>query len=346
MKSFARMASSSTALAVLCLAQQPAERTIPGRNIPVPTTVSPQLQKVIAPAWRGSKSPMTLTNDEWKAMQKQRDEAAGKAEQALKQSLHVTVQEEKIAGVRVYRVKPQTIAPENRNRLLVHVHGGAYVFGGGEAAASEAVLAANYGRIEVVSVDYRMPPDFPFPAALDDALAVWKEVAGSRDTKKLGLFGTSTGGGMTLALVLKMKSLKMPLPGAIMAGTPWSDLTKTGDTYYTNELVDNVLGSNDGLLEAAAKLYAGNHELKDPLLSPVYGDMNGFPPAILVSGTRDLFLSNTVRVHQKLLQAGGVAELLVFEGVSHAQYNAGPDVPETAAAWTEVSKFFDRNLSK
>ncbi len=346
MKSFVRMASSLAALAVFCLAQQPAERTIPARTIPVPTTVSPELQKLIAAAWSGSTSPMQLTSDEWKALQKRMNERAAKAMEALKQKFNVSVQEEKIAGVRVYRVKPAAIAPANRNRLLVHVHGGAYVFFGGEAAASEAVLMAHFGQIEVVSVDYRMPPDFPFPAALDDALAVWKEIAGSRKTKNLGLFGTSTGGGMTLALVLKLKGLKMPLPGAIMAGTPWSDMTKTGDTYYTNELVDNVLGSNDGLIAAAAKLYAGGHDLKEPLLSPVYGDLTGFPPAILLSGTRDLFLSNTVRVHQKLLQAGSVAELLVFEGQSHAQYSAAPDAPETAAAWNEVSKFFDRHLGR
>jgi monoterpene epsilon-lactone hydrolase len=346
LKPIVRMASPLAVLTVLCLAQQPAERTIPARPIPVPTTVSPELQKLIAPAWSGSKAPIKLTSDEWKALQKRRDEAAAKTLQTVKQNFHVTVQEEKIAGVRAYRVKPQAIAAENRNRLLVHVHGGAYVFGGGEAAASEAVLMANFGKIEVVSVDYRMPPDFPFPAAIDDGLAVWKEIANSRDTKNLGLFGTSTGGGMTLAMVLKLKELKMPLPGAIMAGTPWSDLTKTGDTFFTNELVDNVLGSNDGLLESAARLYAGKHDLKEPLLSPVYGDLRGFPPAILLSGTRDLFLSNTVRVHQKLLQAGGVAELLVFEGQSHAQYEFAPDAPETAAAWTEVAKFFDRHLGR
>jgi monoterpene epsilon-lactone hydrolase len=345
MKSLGRMASLA-ALTGFCLAQQPAERTIPARSLPVPTTVSPELQKLIAPAWSGAKSPMKMSSAEWKAMQKQSADGGAKAVQALKQKLNVSVQAEKIAGVKVYRVKPQAIAPENRNRLMVRVHGGAYVFGGGEAAASEAILMANFGKIEVVSVDYRMPPDFPFPAAIDDGMAVWKEVAKSRDTKNLGLFGTSTGGGMTLAMVLKMKELKMPLPGAIMAGTPWSDLTKTGDTFYTNEFVDNVLGTNDGLLSAAAKLYAGKHDLKEPLLSPVYGDMSGFPPTILISGTRDLFLSNTVRVHQKLLQAGGVAELLVFEGESHAQYSAAPDAPETAAAWTEVSKFLDRHLGK
>jgi acetyl esterase/lipase len=320
------------------------ERTIPTRTIPTPTTVSPELQRIIAAPWSGSTGPMKLTDAEWKNLRKQGDDAQAQTLQATKQALGVSVTAEKIAGVQAYRVKPAAIAPENRNRILVHVHGGAYVFGGGEAAAAEAVLMAHFGKIEIVSVDYRMPPDFPYPAALDDALAVWKDVAKSRNPGNIGLFGTSTGGGMTLALVLKLKDLKLPLPGAIMAGTPWADLTKTGDTYFTHEFVDNVLGSNDGMLEAAARLYAGTHDLKEPLLSPVYGNFTGFPPTILLSGTRDLFLSNTVRVHQKLLQAGAVAELLVFEGQSHAQYMFAPQAPETKDAWTEVSRFFNQNL--
>jgi len=320
------------------------ERTIPARTIPTPTTVSPEMQRIIAAPWTGSQEPMKLTDADWKNLQKQADTAQGQALQATKQQLGVSVTAEKIAGVQAYRVRPAAIAPENRHRILVHVHGGAYVFGGGEAAAAEAVLMAHFGKIEIVSVDYRMPPDFPYPAALDDALAVWKEVGKSRNPANVGLFGTSTGGGMTLALVLKLKELKLPLPGAIMAGTPWADLTKTGDTYFTHEFVDNVLGTNDGMLEAAARLYAGTHDLKEPLLSPVYGDFTGFPPTILLSGTRDLFLSNTVRVQQKLLQAGGIADLLVFEGQSHAQYMLAPQAPETRDAWTEVSRFFNRHL--
>ena len=110
--------------------------------------------------------------------------------------------------------------------------------------------------------------------------------------------------------------------------------------------MDNVLGTNDGLLEAAAKLYAGTHDLKEPLLSPVYGDVSGLPPTILLSGTRDLFLSNTVRMHQKLLQAGVPATLLVFEALSHGQFEFAVDAPETAVAFHEVALFFDRNLTK
>ena len=112
----------------------------------------------------------------------------------------------------------------------------------------------------------------------------------------------------------------MALPGAISAGTPMSDVTKTGDSFYRNELVDNVLVSRDGFCDAATVVYANGHDLKDPLLSPVYGDMHGFPPAILTTGTRDLLLSNTVRSHRALRAAGVEAQLKVYEGQSHAQY--------------------------
>jgi epsilon-lactone hydrolase len=123
-------------------------------------------------------------------------------------------------------------------------------------------------------------------------------------------------------------------------------MTKTGDTFFTNEMLDNVLVSNDGWLGDAAKLYAAGHDLRDPQLSPVYGDFAGFPPTILTSGTRDLFLSNTVRVHRRLRAAGVEAELIVFEGQSHAQYYADPFGPETKEHFAELAQFFDRHLAK
>ena len=93
-------------------------------------------------------------------------------------------------------------------------------------------------------------------------------------------------------------------PGAIAPGSPTVDLSKTGDTLFTNAFVDNLLGTQDGFIRATALLYANGRDLKDPLLSPIYGDVHGFPPAILTSGTRDLYLSNTVRMHRKLRAAG------------------------------------------
>jgi acetyl esterase/lipase len=181
---------------------------------------------------------------------------------------------------------------------------------------------------------------------MDDAMAVWKAALEMQKPANMAIFGTSTGGGMTLAMILRAKEEHLPLPAAIAPGTPWSDLTETGDSYKTNEWLDNVLVSYNGYLTHAAQLYANGHDLKDPQLSPIYGDFHGFPPAILTSGTRDLFLSNTVLTHRKLRQAGAEAVLQVFEGMSHAQYLFDPDAPETKEAFTEIASFFDKHLGR
>ena len=107
-----------------------------------------------------------------------------------------------------------------------------------------------------------------------------------------------------------------------------------------------MIVSFDGYVSNAIKLYAAGHDLRDPQLSPIFGDFAGLPPMILTSGTRDLFLSNTVRVHRKLRQAGIEAELQVFEGMSHAQYLFNADAPETKEAFAEITRFFDRHLGK
>jgi acetyl esterase/lipase len=275
-------------------------RHVPERDIPVPTTVSPATQAVIArplsPIW--NEHPKSA--EEWKVLIARIADGVVATLPDLRRRLGVTVEPTTIAGVKGFIVTPASISETNRNRLLVHVHGGGYVLFPGEAGTREAILMAGYGGMKIISVDYRMPPDFPYPAALDDAMAVWKEIVNITDPKNIAIFGTATGGGMTLAMVLRAEREGLPLPAATAPGTPWSDMTKTGDTYFTNEMVDNNLVSYDGWVGDAAKLYANGHDLKDPMLSPVYGDFQGFPPSILTSGTRDLFLSNTVRVHRKI----------------------------------------------
>ena len=322
-------------------------REVPAKTVAVPTNgVSPQEQALIGAALPPFWNDHPKDAAEWKALIKTRADVIIKTLPAMREKLGVKSEQVTIAGVNCYILTPDNMPEQNRNRLLVHVHGGGYVFAPGEAAAREAILMAGFGKFKVVSIDYRMPPDFPYPAAMDDAMAVWKEVVKSNDPKKMAIFGTSTGGGMTLAMVLRAKAEGLPLPGATAPGTPWSDMTKTGDTYFTNEKVDNILVSNDGWLGDAAKLYANGHDLKDPQLSPIYGDFAGFPPTILTSGTRDLFLSNTVRTHRKLRQAGVISDLHVFEGQSHAQYAGDPDAPETKEHFGELTAFFDKYLAK
>jgi monoterpene epsilon-lactone hydrolase len=326
---------------------KPGPRVVPGRAIPVPGTVSPQLQATIAapyriPAWDAD--PKNAA--EWKDLITRLADAGSAARRDAREKLGVTIEPTVIGGVKAFIVTPKEIRPENRNRLLINVHGGGYVYGPGEAGTAEATLMAAFGGYKVIAIDYRMPPDFPYPAAMDDAMAVWREAVKMQNPRNMAIFGTSTGGGMTLAMILRAKQEGLPLPAAIAPGTPWADLTETGDTYKTNEWLDNVLVSYNGYLVHAAKLYAAGHDLKDPQLSPIYGDFTGFPPAILTSGTRDLFLSLTVLTHRKLRRAGVEAELQVYEGMSHAQYNFDPSAPETKEVFTEIARFFDQHLGK
>ena len=323
------------------------KRVAPLKSIGNPTAdVSAEMQAMI-----GAPDPPHFNADpktpaEWKELIDRRAKLLIAGIPALKAKLGVKVEETRLAGVHCYIVTPNKIALENRRRLLIHVHGGGYVFGPGEAALPEAIMMAGFGGFKVLSVDYRMPPDFPYPAAMDDEMAVWKEVLKSHEHRRLAIFGTSTGGAMTLAMVLRARDEKLPLPAAIAPGTPWSDIDKIGDSYASNEWVDNVLVTWDGWLGRAAKLYANGTSLKNPYISPIYGDFKGFPPTILTSGTRDLFLSNTVRTHRKLRRAGVIADLNVYEGQSHAQYQFNVDAPETKEAFTDIARFFDRYLKQ
>lgn len=314
------------------------------QSFPTPQTVSPEWQKLIAapPAPYWNTHPANI--QEWKELIDKFNKGAVKGLSELREQLGVTAAQGEIGGVPVWIFTPKDLPEVNRDRVLLNFHGGGYVLNAGESGTKEAVLMAGIGKFKVVYADYRMAPDFPYPAAIDDAMAVYRELLKTTPAEKIGVFGTSTGGGMTLILALRAKTENLPLPAALAAGTPWADMSKTGDTYFTNEGVDNVLVSYDSWVGDAARLYAGKHDLKDPMLSPVYGDVSGFPPTMLTSGTRDLFLSNTVRMHLKLREAGVSADLIVFEGLSHAQYHMSADAPETKFYFTELGRFFARNL--
>ena len=324
----------------------PGPREVPAKTVPVPDSVSPQMQKLIAAPLTPTWNVVPKTADEWKAQVTAGVAATMRGLPALRAALRVKVEPITIDGVKAHTVTPEAIPPENQNRLLVHLRGGCFVSFPGESGTGEAIFMAGFGGFKVISVDYRMPPDHPYPAALDDAMTVWKAATKMAAPKNTAIFGSSSGGNLTLAMVLRAKQDNLPLPGAIAPGTPMSDLTNAGDSSRTNAMLDNVLVAPDANCDKRAALYANGRDLKDPMLSPVYGDMRGFPPAILTTGTRDLLLSSTVRVHRKLRQAGIEAVLQVFEGQSHGHYFRDVSAPETKEAFSEIALFFDKHLGK
>jgi len=339
-----RIALTCAAIALFGTGSMPEPRVLPARSIPVPTSVSTVVQRAIA-APIVIDAPLPAGRAALKRTIAQIDAGEVAAVERLLRTYPARIVHDRIAGVPVYWVTPSNADPGLRRRLLVHVHGGAYALFGGFAALREAVLVAHYARTAVLSIDYRMPPDHPYPAALDDTIAVWRDLVHGHDPHAMALFGTSAGGGLTLAAVQKMRALGVPLPAALFAGTPWADLARDDDTQFTNAGLDDVLTNTEDLA-TFARLYAGDHDLRDPGISPIHGDFHGFPPTILISGTRDLLLSMTVRTHRKLRAAGVVADLNVFEGLSHAQYLLLDEAPESAEAFGDVATFFDRHLAR
>jgi epsilon-lactone hydrolase len=328
-------------------AQSVGAREVPARVLPVPETVSPQMQAMIGRQLDPKFNIAPETTAEWKKRVEDAAAAAIAGLPRLREALGVTVEPVTMGGVRAFNVTPRSIPEANRNRILLHFHGGVRVLNPGEAGTREAILMAGLAGFKVISVDYRMPPDFPFPAALDDSVTVYRELLKTTKPENIGIFGTSAGGSLTLTTLLRAKMEGLPMPGAIAPGTPTVDLSKTGDTLFTNAGIDNVLGTQDGFIRATALLYANGRDLKDPLISPIYGDVHGFPPAILTSGTRDLYLSNTVRMHRKLRAAGVEAVLQLWEGQSHAQYMLGAEtVPEVREYHEEIARFFDQHLGR
>jgi epsilon-lactone hydrolase len=326
-------------------------REIPAKSLKTPTTVSPELQRSIsgmaAMASAGGGLPVGWspgTAAEWKALVAQMDAQALSVAPALKAMFPHTSEPRQIAGVTVREITPSTLDPSKAGKILVHFHGGGYVLNGGEASTGEAVLGAHYSGMKVISVDYRMPPEHPFPAAVDDALAVWRALRADRNAAAMGAFGTSAGGGLTLALSLKLKELGEDLPGALALGTPWADLTGSSDSYQVNAQVDGIFSSFDGFGKAMAELYAGAAGVTHPLVSPVFGEYSGFPPTVFVTGTRDILLSDTVRVYRAMRAAGVTARLEVHEAMSHAEYIYAFDAPESAVAFGDIAAFFGEHL--
>jgi acetyl esterase/lipase len=152
-------------------------------------------------------------------------------------------------------------------------------------------------------------------------VTVFQHLLKERPAQTMALGGTSGGGNLAMATVQRLVEPGLDVPGALYLGTPGTDMSKTGDSWYTNDGIDRLLATYDGFVEAASRLYAGGRDLKDSLVSPHYGDVDGFPPTFLVTGTRDLLLSNTARTHIKLRQAGVVADILVYDH-AFAELNA------------------------
>ncbi len=294
------------------------------RVIPTPRSISPEAQAALA-LERPVMPPFPPIEDKaaWNALIAQMNAGMVAAMRPALEALPASVWLETIAGVPVQVAEPTAIPAGNRDKALVYFHGGGLVLLGGEAVALFARMEAATTACRVYAVDYRNPPDHPYPAAIDDCVAVYRALLDRYAPAQLVISGASGGGNLAAAVPLKVRDLGLPLPAAVGLFTPEVDLTESGDTFQTNQEIDVVLRRGLPIFNA---LYANGHDLADPYLSPLFGDFTkGFPPTFIQTGTRDLFLSNSVRIHRALRRAGIAAELHVGEAMPHGGFGNAPE---------------------
>jgi acetyl esterase/lipase len=309
------------------------------RVVPVPTTISPEAQKLLARPMSDAQVHQTLaerrsSTDAWQAR-------AGAAYGVAYPVKDIT--SDTIAGVPVKIITPTVVPPAKHDRVLINLHGGG--FNSDSGSLTETIPIANLAQTKVVAVLYRLAPEHPFPAAVDDAVTVYKELLKTHKPRNVAIYGTSAGAILTAEVAVKLKQLGLPLPAALGVFSGMGDFTRLGDSqamYALNGLSGYLAPPPS---PPAVAPYAGTTSLTDPVLSPLFADLKGMPPTLFVTSGRDILLSGTTILHRKFLAAGDDARLVVFEGQTHAFWN-NVSLPESKEADGIMAGFFDKELGK
>jgi monoterpene epsilon-lactone hydrolase len=308
------------------------------RVIPMPTTISPEAQK-----WLDSLDQQKVGPPETLAERRTHTDAWRKMASAEGRRLYpVNVEETSLGGVRTDIITP--LSDAGSKRVLINLHGGG--FNSDSGSLIEGVPLANLAKIKVVSVYYRLAPENPFPAAVDDVVAVYKELLKTYPPHSIGIFGTSAGAILTCEVAVRLKQLGLPQPAALGIFSGLGDFSRVGDSrqlFALNGLPGRMEPIDPNHLPDNE--YAGKTDRKDPVLSPLFADLRGMPPSLLVTSTRDILLSDTATLHRALLRAGDDTQLVVFEALPHAFWYHF-QLPETKEALELMAKFFDEKVGR
>ncbi len=315
--------------------------SVPARVIPAPRSISAEAQAFLS-ANLSMATPQFDVNDKesWRSYIAQVDRQLAVISEMRAKPYPAAISEHQLSGSTLYEIIPDNLTAESDGKVVLEIHGGAFIVGGGRSAAYIAQPIAFKTGLRTFSVDYRMPPDHPFPTGLDDALEAYQFLLQRYKPSSIAVHGSSAGANLAAAVVLKARDSGLPLPGVCALHTAGVDMTHAGDTFTTNTHIDIVMREAP---DNVRSLYAGDHDLNDPYLSPVFADFSrGFPPTILLSGTRDILLSPTVMMHRALRRAGLEAELHVFEAMPHGGF--GGTAPEDQELLAETARFIKANL--
>jgi epsilon-lactone hydrolase len=307
------------------------------RVVPLPLTISPEARQFLSRPAPDQGPPESLAERRART-----DASTDAARVAWSKICPNRIVEDKIAGVPVRIVTPIDIPAEHRDKVFINIHGGGFNSDSGSYA--ESIPIANYAGVKVVAVLYRLAPENPFPAGIDDVIAVYKELLKTHAPGHVAIYGTSAGAIMTAEVAVKLKQLSLPLPAALGIFSGMGDFVHSGDTasFFSSR---GLAGHLDPPSDPHDPYYVGSADPKDPMLSPMYADLRGLPPTLFVSSTRDMLLSGTANLHRAFLRAGIDARLVVFDSLPHAfWYNA--QLPESVETGHIMADFMIKQVSR
>jgi monoterpene epsilon-lactone hydrolase len=308
------------------------------RVVPVPQTVSPEAQKSLSRAEPDQGPPQPLEE-----RRKGTDAYTARARVEWTKICPNTIVEDKLAGVPVRIVTPEGMPDKNKDKVLMNLHGGG--FNSDSGSYTESIPIASYAGIKVVAVLYRLSPEVKFPAAVDDSIAVYKELLKTYKPKHIVIYGTSAGAILTAEVAAKIKQLGLPMPAALGIFSGMGDFARNGDSLALYAL-RGLAGHLDPPVPGAHDpFYVAETDPKDPILSPIYGDLHGLPPTLFVTSGRDLLLSGAVNLERAYLLAGDDAHLVVYDALPHAFWY-DPRLPEAIEANHIMADFFVKQLGK
>jgi epsilon-lactone hydrolase len=309
------------------------------RVVSVPQDLSPEAQKFIS-----QPRPDVASEESVAAARRYFEVGAPKSRAAWSKLCPNTIEEAALAGVPVHMVTPDNMPASNRDKVLMNLHGGGFSTDSG--SYTESIPVAGYAGIKVVSVLYRLAPEHPYPAAVDDAVAVYKELLKTYTPNHIGIYGTSAGATLTAEVAVRLKQLSLPMPAALGIFSTIDSFARMGDSVaiFTSHGLGGPLAPPDsGSVHDGT--YLGAADPKDPVVSPIYADLHGMPPALFVTSGRDMLLSSTTNLHRAYLRAGVDARLVVFDGLPHAFWYR-TDLPESIEANHIMAKFFVEHLTR
>lgn len=314
----------------------------------IPSTISQEAQQFMRalpdprmmPAF-----PLPYETEKWKMSQEAAEARNLEMQEVLIDRLRPSIKKEDFGGVPILDVKAK--GWKDNGKVLVYIHGGAYTFQSAKSTLVSSALVAERTGLRVISVDYTLAPHSKWRQTITQPITVFNELKKQGYTMDdIAIYGDSAGGGMAASVVLKMRDDGMGMPAAVVLWSPWADITETGDSYETLKQAEPMYRF-DKHLKHSADAYADPKDQKNPYVSPVYGDYTkGFPPTLIQGGSKEIFLSNFIRLYQALDSGGQQVKLDLYEGMTHVFQVFMPETLESKLALEKVDNFLKQHLGE